>query len=220
MKWKYLLFDLDGTVTNSKEGILNCVKYAYEAAGLPVPEEKTLLRYIGPPLVDSFQEVAGMTRQEAEQATQKYRERYSVTGLFENQVYEGMDETLRSLKREGFQIALATSKPEEYSVRILEHFGLSDCFDEVVGSMLDGRRNRKAEVIQEVFRRMNISQEEKQCTIMIGDRKHDILGAKECGIASLGVYYGFAPAGELEEYGADYVLQRVDQILPFFMKKK
>lgn len=218
MKWKYLLFDLDGTITDPREGILNCVKYSYQAAGLEIPPEETLLSYIGPPLVDGFQEIAGMSYQEAVKATARYRERYSVTGLFENLVFDGIKEALEQLREMGYVITMATSKPEVYAVRILEHFELQQYFDEVVGSTLDDSRNKKADVIREVFRRLDLTEEEKEKAIMIGDRKHDIIGAKECGIASLGVYYGFAPEGELEAYGADVVIQRVEELVPFFIQ--
>lgn len=214
------MFDLDGTVTDPREGIVRCVKYAYEAAGIEIPEDNTLLSYIGPPLVDGFQDIAGMTYEEAVDATAKYRERYSVTGLFENRVFDGMQETLEKLRSMGCVIAMATSKPEVYAVRILKHFGLQEYFDEVVGSTLDGSRNQKADVIREVFRRLKLSEKEKEKAIMIGDRKHDVIGAKECGIASLGVYYGFAPRGELEEFGADYVIHRLEELVPFFMEMK
>ena len=216
MNWKYILFDLDGTVTDSCLGIINCVKYALEAFGKPIPPEKELMQYIGPPLVESFQCFAGMSSEEAVEATAKYRERYSTVGLFENALYDGMDKVLAALKNKGYMVALATSKPEEYSVRILEHFGIEKYFDEVVGSTLDDKRNRKADVIKEVFRRMHITEEMKEQVIMVGDRKHDILGAKECGIVSLGVYYGFAPENELEECGADYIIHEVDELFAFF----
>ncbi len=218
MGWKYLLFDLDGTVTDPQEGILNCVKHAYRAAGLEIPPDEMLFSYIGPPLMDGFQEIAGMTCEAAAEAAAKYRERYSVTGLFENRVYDGMEEALGSLKEMGYGIAMATSKPENYALRILEHFGLLKYFDQVAGSTLDGSRSRKSDVIREAFRRLGVTEEERGDVIMIGDRKHDIIGAKECGIASMGVYYGFAPAGELEEYGADYVIQNVGQLVPFFSR--
>lgn len=218
MGWKYLLFDLDGTVTDPQEGILNCVKYAYRAAGLEIPPDDALFSYIGPPLLDGFQEIAGMTYEEAVEAAAKYRERYSVTGLFENRVYDGMEEALGRLKEMGYGIAMATSKPEIYALRILEHFDLLKYFDQVAGSTLDGSRNRKGDVIREAFRRLGLKEEERGDAIMIGDRKHDIIGAKECGIASLGVYYGFAPAGELEECGADYVIQNVEELVPFFTR--
>ena len=219
MGWKYLLFDLDGTVTDPQEGILNCVKYVYQASGLEIPPDDMLLSYIGPPLIDGFQEIAGMTYQEAVEAAAKYRERYGVTGLFENRVYDGMEGALARLKEMGCHIAMATSKPEIYARRILEHFDLLKYFDQVVGGALDGSRNQKADVIREALRRLELAEEERGKVIMIGDRKHDIIGAKECGIASLGVYYGFAPAGELEECGADYVIRNVGQLVPFFQNK-
>lgn len=216
MDWKYVLFDLDGTITDSCAGILNCVKYALEAFNKEIPGEEELLQFIGPPLVDSFQNFSGMSSEEAVQATAKYRERYGTVGLFENALYDGIDKVLAGLKEKGYLVALATSKPEEYSVRILEHFGIKDYFAEIVGSTLDGTRDKKADVIREVFRRMQISDEMKKQVIMVGDRKHDILGAKECGIASLGVYYGFAPEGELEECGADYIIREVKELSAFF----
>lgn len=216
MSWKYILFDLDGTVTDSREGILNCVRYALEAAGKPVPPEQELLQFIGPPLIDSFQSFSGMSQAEAQQAVEKYRERYGEVGLFENKLYKGIDTVLAGLKEKGFLVALATSKPEKYSVRILEHFGILKYFDEVVGSTMDGSRNKKEDIIKEVFRRMDITDLLKPQVIMVGDRKHDILGAKECGIASLGVYYGFAPEHELEDYHADYIIHELEEMFSFF----
>lgn len=218
MAWKYIFFDLDGTLTDSREGIINCVKYALEAFGRQIPPENELLRFIGPPMLESFQSVVGMSNEEAVQATRKYRERYGVTGLFENVLYEGIDKVLAALKEQGYQLVLATSKPEEYSVRILEHFGIKEYFVEIVGSTLDSSRDKKADVIREAFSRLGLSEEEKARTIMVGDRKQDILGAKECGIASLGVYYGFAPEHELEDYGADYIIDNVEELLSFFKK--
>ena len=137
MGWKYILFDLDGTLTDSNEGILNCVVYALEAAGMEIPDRETLLKFIGPPLVDGFQEITGMTREEAVTATAKYRERYGVIGLFENKPYEGIEQVLSELKKQGKLLVLATSKPETYAVRILQHFHLMKYFDETVGSELD-----------------------------------------------------------------------------------
>ncbi len=212
MKWKYLLFDLDGTLTDSSEGIINCVQYALKDAGRELNDRKELLRFIGPPLIDGFQEITGMTPEEAARAVVKYRERYGVIGLFENKTYEGIGQVLAELKKEGAVISLATSKPEDYSLRILQHFHLMPYFDEVVGSLHNGERNNKKDVIAEVFRRLDLSEEEKKETLMIGDRKHDIIGAKAMGIASMGVYYGFAQPGELEEAGADYIVHTVDEI--------
>ena len=216
MTWKYILFDLDGTITDSGEGILNCVRYALEAAGRPVPPEEDMWQFIGPPLIDSFQEISGMDYDEALRSVEKYRERYSSTGIFENKLYQGIDTVLGSVKEGGYLMAIATSKPEEYTERILEHFAIAGYFDEVVGSTKDGRRNRKADVIREVFNRMDITEESKPGVIMVGDRKYDILGAKECGIASLGVAWGFGPEHELEEYQADYIVRQVRDLPAFF----
>ena len=216
MSWKYILFDLDGTITDSGEGILNCVQYALQAMGRQVPPEKDLWQFIGPPLIDSFQDFSDMSYDEALQAVEKYRGRYSSVGIFENKLYQGMETVLAGLREKGFLMAIATSKPEEYTIRILEYFGIAGYFDEVVGSTMDGQRNRKADIIREVFCRMHIKDESKHEVIMIGDRKHDILGAKECGIASLGAAWGFAPEHELEEYQADYIVQEVKDLPAFF----
>jgi len=216
MVWNTILFDLDGTLTDSKEGIINSMKYALAAMGCPVPPEEELLQFIGPPLMDSFQVLSGMGSEWAVQALVKYRERYSTVGLFENKLYEGMEEVLATLQSQGYCLAVATSKPEEYSVKILEHFGVAQYFTEIVGSTLDRTRDKKSEVIQEALRRLHLTGEQTKKVIMVGDRKYDILGAKKCGIQSLGVYYGFAPKGELEEYGADYIIHEVSELLSFF----
>lgn len=213
MSWKYLLFDLDGTLTDSSEGILNCVVYALEAAGIEVPDRETLLQFVGPPLIEGFQDIIGMDHTAAVQATVKYRERYGVIGLFENKPYDGIALALSRLKSQGKVIALATSKPESYAVRILQHFNLMKYFDVAVGASMDESRNNKTAVIKEALRRLGISEDEKEQVLMIGDRRHDIRGAKDCGIASLGVYYGFAEIGELEKAGADYIAWSVDDMV-------
>lgn len=212
MSWKYILFDLDGTVTDSSEGIINCVKYALESMGYDIPGYDRLFDFIGPPLIKGFQEISGMSEGEAKKATDKYREKYSITGLFENKPYDGIEDVLKMLKEDGKVIAMATSKPEVYAIRILEHFNLMDYFDEVTGSTLDGRLNDKKSVIEECLVRLGLSYEDKSNIIMVGDRKQDIIGARECGISSLGVYYGFAGDGELEAAGADYIVETVSEI--------
>lgn len=216
MKWKYILFDLDGTLTNSEEGIINCVIYALESKGVAIPSQEELMAFIGPPLVESFQKYAGLNEVEAKEAVVKYRERYSEKGLYENSVYEGMEEVLKRLVQKGCTLAVATSKPEVFSKQILEYFHLDGYFTEIVGSTLDGSRDNKADVIREVFRRLAITEKELGQVLMVGDRKHDILGARECNIKSLGVYYGFAPQGEMEEYGADYIIDEVADYIEFF----
>lgn len=210
--FKYILFDLDGTLTDSSKGIINCVKFALNDAGVRWKNDESLFEFIGPPLTEGFMTIVGMNREEAEKSTAKFRERYNVTGLFENEPYEGIKEVLKELSDRGFTLAVATSKPEETAKRILEHFDMAKYFAQIVGSSMDGSRNTKQAVIEEVFNRLNISESEKKYVLMVGDRKHDVIGAHACQIKVLGVYYGFAKKGEFEEAGADYIVYTVDGI--------
>lgn len=212
MSWKYIFFDLDGTITDSSEGILNCIEYSLVSMGHVVPVREELFKFIGPPLINGFQEITGLSYEEAVEATAIYREKYSVTGLFENKPYDGIEEVLKILKENGKVTGLATSKPEEYAIRILEHFNLAGYFDKITGGVPDGSRNDKEIIIEESISRFGLSGKDKPDIIMIGDRKYDIIGAKKCGIASAGVYYGFARKGELEEAGADYIIDTVSGI--------
>lgn len=214
--WKYVLFDLDGTITDSSRGIFGCIEYALQAAGRPIPGKQILQKFIGPPLVVGFQENLGMNREEAEWAKNKYRERYQKIGLFEAEPYAGIEQVLAMLKQQGKKISLATSKPEETSIQILDHFGLLSYFDETTGATMDGSRDRKEDVIQEALRRFHITDDQKDQVLMVGDRQMDVSGAKKCGIASLGVYYGFAESGELEAAGADYIVQDMVALQQFF----
>ena len=208
-----ILFDLDGTLTDPKEGITKCAQYALAHFGIKVDDLQELMPFIGPPLIESFQEFYGLSYEQAEEAVLKYRERFKDIGIFENGVYEGGKELLSICKTAGKTVCLATSKPEIYARRILERYELSQYFDEAVGSTMDGSINTKAEVIREAFRRLNIESEaDKAKTIMIGDRKHDILGAKACGIQSVGVHFGYAEPGELEEAGADYMVDTIEEL--------
>ena len=208
-----LLFDLDGTLTDPKEGITKCVQYALAHFGIEVDDLAQLMCFIGPPLVDSFQQFYSFDKQKAELAVEKYRERFKDIGIFENGVYDGVLDMLAACKEAGKKLCLATSKPEVFAVRILEKYGMSQYFDEVVGSTLDGSINAKDEVIREAFRRLGISEKgEKSHIIMIGDRKHDILGAKKCGIESVGVRFGYAEDGELEAAGAEYIVSTVEEL--------
>lgn len=200
---KYILFDLDGTLTNSAPGITNCVKYALEKTGHPIPPYSVLKKFIGPPLLDGFMEYACLTEEDARDAVSAYRERYRDIGIFENEVYEGIPELLESLNAVGKTVILATCKPKVFADRILRHFGLDSYFLFTVGAELDGRFSYKNEVISEVIRRGNI--QNKSEMVMIGDRHHDIDGAKQTCIQSIGVSYGFAEKGELEKAGADAI---------------
>lgn len=208
--YTYLLFDLDGTLTDPKEGITRSVQYAFEKIGIIEPDLEKLTRFIGPPLVPAFMEYYDLTQEQAEEALRFYRERFQPIGIFENRVYEGISEMLKDLQQKGYVIALATSKPEVFAEKILEHFNLKSCFQCVVGSELDGRRTKKSEVIEEVFRRLEINERGK--ALMIGDRHHDIDGAAECGIDAVGVRFGYAQVGELEQAGARYIVDTVEEL--------
>jgi phosphoglycolate phosphatase len=211
--YQYILFDLDGTLTNPEIGITNCVMYALEKFNIKVEDRKELHPFIGPPLTYSFQTYYGLSEADSELAVKYYRERFSVKGLYENEVYEGVDKLLKQLKESGKILVIATSKPEEYTLKILEHFDLLKYFDYVVGATMDGSRGEKADVIRYALEISGI--EDKTEAIMIGDRKYDILGAKENGLASIGVLFGFGDYEELTKAGADYIAECVEDILKY-----
>ncbi len=210
--YRILLFDLDGTLTDSENGILNCVKHALESAGRDIPDDAALRAFIGPPLLESFQTVCGMSYEDAEAAVVKYRERYNVKGLFENRVYDGIPELLNKLNSAGYRLAVATSKPEAFALRILEHFGILGCFEAVAGCSLEKEGETKADMIRLAMERLHLTDDDKPYVLMIGDRKHDVLGARECGIDCAGVLYGFSPEGELQEYGAHPIAEDVEAL--------
>lgn len=215
---KYILFDLDGTLTDSHEGIIKSARYALESEGVIENDDEVMKRYIGPPLIDSLQVFHGFSKEQAERGLSKYRERYNTVGLYENEMYTGIDKCLERLKASNKVIALATCKPEPIAKRIIGYFNLAQYFDVVVGS-LDVTRKYKVQVIQEVFRQLKELDKDfnKANAIMIGDRKHDVLGAKEAGIECIGVRFGFAEKGELEEAGADYIVDTVDSLADFIL---
>ena len=212
--YQYLLFDLDGTLTNPKEGITKSVQYALRHFGIEVADPDTLTPYIGPPLIPSFMEFHGLTQEQALEALQVYRKRFESVGLFENEVLDGVPEMLCSLKQKGRYVAVASSKPEAYVRRILEHFDLLQFFDEVIGASMDEKLSAKKDIIGEALRRMGKSPGDRD-VLMVGDRMHDVEGAKLCGLDSLGVYTGFAPEGELEEAGATYVFHTIKEMADF-----
>lgn len=213
--YQYILFDLDGTLTDPKEGITKCVQYALKYFGIEADTED-LVDFIGPPLLESFQKYYHLDDEQGHMALKKYRERFSDIGIFENGVYPGIAELLSTLKAQGRGIALATSKPGVYAKRILERYELLPYFDVVVGSELDGRRTDKGEVITEALRQLKIREKQKPEVLMIGDRLHDMVGAGKNQIDKLGVYYGYAHHGELESAGADYIVHTVDELTAFF----
>lgn len=200
MGYQYLLFDLDGTLTDPKEGITNCFRYALESFGIHEPDADKLSWVIGPPLAESFMEGYGFTPEQAERGTAKYRERYVPVGWKENEVYPGIAQTLKALKEAGFVLATATSKPEDMAEKILEHFGLSEYFTFIGGASLDLSRSKKSDVIRYTLEHLGV----KDCgeVLMVGDRKYDVEGAEKFGIPCLGVLYGYGSRDELLQAGA------------------
>lgn len=215
--FKYILLDLDGTVINSAPGITNSVKYALVKSGAPVPPYEVLRGFIGPPLEDGFCEICGFDRQKAQKAVKYYREYYSKTGIFECSVYKGVPELLSSLYSAGKCLILATSKPEIYAGRILEHFSLKKYFCFIAGATLDNKRSSKSDVIAYAVEKNGIA--DKRAAVMIGDRHHDIDGAKNNGISSVGVLYGFGNRAELEAAGADYISETPEALLELLLQQ-
>lgn len=214
MKYKYIFFDLDGTLTDPKEGITKCVQYALASFGINEDADK-LTNFIGPPLVDSFMEFYGFSRENALRAVEKYRERFSDLGIFENKVYDGVDDMLQKLVDTGHIIALATSKPKVFADIIAKKFRLRPYLKLISGSELDGTRNNKDEVIQYALDKLCCP---KERVIMVGDRRQDIIGAKKCGIVSCGVKFGYAEPNELENAGADYIVNDIRELTELLMK--
>ena len=198
----YLLFDLDGTLTNPQEGITKCVQHALRAFGIEEPDLEKLIPFIGPPLIQSFMEFYNMSEGDARKAVSVYRERFSTVGLFENFPYPGIADMLAELKAQGKILAVASSKPTIYVRRILEKFELAPYFNVIEGSNLDGTRVDKKEVIAEVLSQLDNPSADD--LLMIGDRKFDVIGARE-----MGVRFGFAAPDELEQSGAVYIADTV-----------
>ncbi len=215
---KYLLFDLDGTLTESATGIINSLKYAFEKLGEDVPDGETLKKFVGPPLIESFMKFGGFSEEKAVEAVDVYREYFSEKGLFENAVYDGIPECLQTLCRAGYFLGVATSKPQVYCERILRHFGLSEYFCVVKGIPLDGEDMTKAQVIAQALEAFGV--EDKAEVLMIGDRDYDVLGARENGIGCVGVLYGYGPREELERAGAEYIADGVAELTELLLKLK
>ncbi len=221
---KYILFDLDGTLTDPKEGITKSVAYALKYYGIPVEDLDTLCKFIGPPLTDSFENYYGFDKEQAIEAVEKYREYFKPYGVYENKVYDGVDNLLCRLKESGKVIVLATSKPTVFAKVILEHFGLMKYFDIVVGSELDGSRVTKGDVVAYALEQLSakVAKDgmvfDKSEAVMVGDREHDIIGAKQNGLESIGVLYGYGCVEEFEEYGAEQVAVSVEELLGWLLQ--
>ena len=199
MVYKAILFDLDGTLTDSGEGITKSVQYALEKLGKPEPDLTKLRRFVGPPLKKQFQEYAGLDEKEADLAVAYYRERYVPVGLYENAPYEGIEQVLANLKRKKYILAVASSKPEAFVEIVLERFGLAPYFDMAVGSAMDGSLVEKADIIREVLRRLKDEYRiHADSVVMVGDTKYDVEGAREAGLACIAVSYGYGERASLE----------------------
>lgn len=214
--FKYCLFDLDGTLTDPKEGITKSVQYALRAFGIEEPDLKKLEPFIGPPLKSSFMEYYGFTEREAVEGVDLYREYFAPVGILENYIYPGISEMLQSLRAKGAHLAVASSKPTNFVHQILAHFDIEKYFDVIVGSELDGTRIQKEEVVEEALRQLGILtmpvEERMACCVMVGDRKFDIQGAKAHSLTGVGVRFGYASPGELEAEGAHYIAETVEEL--------
>lgn len=215
--YKYILFDLDGTLTEPKEGITKSVQYALAAFGIDEPDLDKLTPFIGPPLKSSFMEFYQMSEEDALKAVEKYRERFNHIGLFENAIFPGISEMLSELKAQGAKLSIASSKPTCLVERILDHFNIMQYFDYVVGSELDGTRSKKEEVVEEALRLM-VPETDRHLVAMVGDRKFDIEGAKAFGLVGVGVSFGYAEENELEDAGADYIVDTVSELSELLMR--
>ncbi len=208
-----ILFDLDGTLTDPGLGITNSVAYALKKYGIEVADKTTLYKFIGPPLSDSFMKYYGFSKEESMQAIEYYREYYKVTGLYENEVYDGIEALLQSLKNKGKRLIVATSKPEVFAKEVLRYFSIDKYFDYIAGAELNESRTAKAEVIEYALNENRITDKTK--VVMVGDREHDVIGAKKNGLDSIGVLFGYGNRAELEAAGATYIAETVEDIEKF-----
>lgn len=215
-KYLAVLFDLDGTLTDPGEGITNSVAYALNYYGIKVENKKDLECFVGPPLFACFEKYYGFSRQKAEAAVEKYREYFSVKGIFENEIFEDTENLLKDLKEQGIKVILATSKPEIYAEKILKHFNIDRYFDCVTGSLLSGERIDKAEVIKEALKRAG-DLDAKDC-IMVGDKSHDIIGAKKNGMKAVGVLFGYGSLEELQSAQPDYIVENFSELKKVLLK--
>lgn len=217
--FQYLLFDLDGTLTDSSEGITKSVQYGLKGLGIEVENLEDLHVFIGPPLEYSFREYYHLTEEQIEKARDGYRERYAKVGMFENTLYPGMAALLKDMKKRGKHLAVASSKPEVYVRQILKHFNVEQYFEVIVGSGLDGSLGTKEEVVAEALRQLFDGKEMvKEETAIIGDRRFDVEGGKANQISTIGVEYGFPQKGELKEAKADYIVRSVDELHRFLLR--
>lgn len=213
--YKVILFDLDGTLTESGEGITKSVQYALERLGKPEPDLEKLKVFVGPPLMEQFMKYADLDEETGRRAVEIYRERYSVKGIYENRPYDGVEEMLETLKNKGYILAVSSSKPEIFVRQILDYFHLTQYFTEIVGSEIGGKRTKKSEVIEETLLRLGYSDKREQ-VLMVGDREHDIFGARQAGMNCVAVSYGYGTMDELEAAKPLQIVDSAMGLLDFF----
>ncbi len=218
MKYQHILFDLDGTLTDSAEGITKSTAHALKHFNIEVEDLSSLNKFIGPKLQDSFMEYYDFTEEQADLAAEIFRQRFAKIGKFENKLYAGIKELLEKLKTSGRKLYVATSKPMVYSKEILDYFSISQYFEDIVGCELDGTRTDKSEVIAYTIEKNGISKAER--LVMVGDRKFDVLGAKENGLPVIGVLYGFGSRQELTESGADRLAEDLAELEKMLLEEK
>lgn len=210
---KAILFDLDGTLTDSGEGIMNCAELALRHFGIPVPDRQAMRVFVGPPLDETFIKF-GVPADKAQEAIEVYRSRYTTIGKFENFPYPGVEELLQKLKAQGHHLFVATSKPEGLSIEILKKFDLAKYFDMICGATLDGSRSKKEDVIAYLFQQAGQAAQ----VAMVGDTKYDIIGAKAHNIAAIGVAWGYGEIADMEAAGADAIAYTMDELFDLLNK--
>ncbi len=213
--FKYILFDLDGTITDSQEGITKSAQYALKCVGVEENDLSKLIRFIGPPIKYSFMTFYGLSEEQAEYGLKKYRERYEPIGIYENSLLEGAEELFSALKKANKKIALATSKPQPFAEAILKHFGVYDYFDFVNGADMSDKKS-KTGIIDGCIRYFGGNRGEY---LMVGDRNYDVLGSRDNGIACVGVkFFGYAERLELERAGAAFIIDRVEDLKKLILR--
>ena len=209
--YTHIFFDLDGTITDSKEGITNSLQYAFDEMGIGRPSEEVIDLFLGPPLCVALEDVFGLCQEDIDKTVAKFRERYVPIGAFENKVYPGMEELLKALYEDDrFKLYIATSKPEVTAKKVLEHFNLTPYFEVICGATLTSDRIKKADVIACLLHQ--IGDVGKENILMIGDRNHDVEGAHANGISACGVLYGYGCREELLKAGAEYIVESVEEL--------
>lgn len=212
---KNILVDLDGTIIDPKEGIINSIIYSLDKMGLEEKDTEQLIKFIGPPLIDSYMKYYNLNIDEATKAVSFYREYYSEKGIYQNRLYDNVKEMLSSLKQLEYNLFIATSKPTFFAEKIIDFYGINHLFEEVVGSNLDNTRKDKFEIIEFILNKYNL---EKSQTVMIGDTKFDIVGAKKNKIKSIGVAYGYGTQHELESEGAEFIIGNIKELNTLILK--